>query len=221
MFVLNEHRRMVPSPEPNTRPPARFALVRGQSSCAWAVRADIAPDVAAELGRLAATEPPIENLQDDPLHADEYVSLAGGPVFSGPAFRFPNQIAHPGGVSLVDRLELLEKHFRGWTADEIPWRSPIVAVMEGGYPVSVCFCATRRSEATVEAGVETVATFRGRGLAVRVTAAWAAMVRASGRIPLYSTAWSNTASRAVARKLGLIQYACDWGLGEDSETNAP
>jgi predicted GNAT family acetyltransferase len=63
-----------------------------------------------------------------------------------------------------------------------------------------------------EAGVETDAAFRGLGFAARVTAAWALAIRASGRIPLYSTSWSNTASLAVARKLGLTQYATDWSL---------
>jgi hypothetical protein len=45
-----------------------------------------------------------------------------------------------------------------------------------------------------------------------VTAAWAAAIRASGRIPLYSTSWSNTGSLAVARKLGLSVYASDWSV---------
>jgi len=127
---------------------------------------------------------------------------------------FPDRIAHSSDVALVDKLEFLERNFRGWVADEIPWRSPIVAVMDSGCPVSVCFCATRASENTVEAGLETAAPFRGRGFAPRVTAAWAAAIRASGRIPLYSTSWTNDASRAVARKLGLKQYAIDWTIVE-------
>ncbi|MGO9606910.1 MAG: GNAT family N-acetyltransferase [Candidatus Binataceae bacterium] len=90
--------------------------------------------------------------------------------------------------------------------------------MDGGYPVSVCFCANRNSDPAIEAGVETAAAFRGRGFAPRVTAAWACAIRASGRIPLYTTDWSNTASRAVARKLGLIQYASDWSLRENNIT---
>ncbi len=62
--------------------------------------------------------------------------------------------------------------------------------------------------------METAADYRGRGYAATVTAAWALAIRASGRIPLYSTSWDNTASLAVARKLGLIAYASDWSLSD-------
>ena len=87
-----------------------------------------------------------------------------------------------------------------------------MAVVEDGLALSVCFCS-RRSDAAAEAGLETAAAFRGRGLGSQVTAAWALAVRASGRIPLYSTSWSNGASLAVARKLGLVAYASGWSLG--------
>ena len=88
----------------------------------------------------------------------------------------------------------------------------MVAVVEDGYAVSVCFCA-RRSDTAAEAGLETVAAFRGRGLGSQVAAAWAWAVLASGRVPLYSTSWENGASLAVARKLGLAAYASGWSLG--------
>ena len=54
----------------------------------------------------------------------------------------------------------------------------------------------------------------GSGLAVRAAAAWVSAVRASGRIPLYSTSWHNTASLAVARKLGLMIYANAWSVND-------
>ena len=37
-------------------------------------------------------------------------------------------------------------------------------------------------------------------------------VRAMGRLPLYSTSWGNTASQAVARRLGAVQYAVDLSI---------
>jgi len=212
MFVLDTHGRIGSSLEPAARPGPYFVLIRSASSCAWAVRADVPEEVANELDRLAREERPIDDPQAAPLHADAYLKLVGGQIKSGPAFTFPEHLHKPCDVALVDKLELLERHFRGWIAAEIPWCSPIVAVLNGGYPVSVCFCATRNSAPAVEAGVETAPAFRGRGLAARVTAGWARSVRASGRIPLYSTDWTNTGSLVVARKLGLVAYASDWSL---------
>jgi predicted GNAT family acetyltransferase len=108
---------------------------------------------------------------------------------------------------------LLECHFTGWVAGEIAaGRSPVMAVSEGGRPVSICFCA-RRSAVAAEAGVETAPGFRGRGLAPRATSAWAAAIREMGLMPLYSTTWDNGSSLAVAGKLGLIVYATDWSTG--------
>jgi hypothetical protein len=210
--LTDSQHRFVSTAEVNARPAPFFVLIRGTSDVAWGVRDDVRAEIASELDRLAGEEPPIADFEAPPLHADAYLSLVDGQASSGPAFRFPDEIAQPADVRLIDRIELLERHFRGWTAEEIPWRTPIVAIMHDGYPVSVCFCATVNSKAGIEAGVETAADFRRRGFAARVTAAWARAIQASGRIPLYSTNWQNIASRGVARKLGLIQYANDWSL---------
>jgi len=211
MVLFDERGRMRATREPEPAPVPIFTLIRGTSSCAWAVRSDVPEEIAAKLDRVAAQEPPGRDFDSQPLHAAEYQSLAGGTVESGPAFAFPSDLKATSEVVVVDNLGPLARHFRGWTAAEIPGRAPIVAIIDDGYPVSICFSG-RISEIAAEAGVETAPTFRGRGFAAQVTAAWAAAIRASGRIPLYSTSLSNTASRAVARKLGLIQYATDWHL---------
>lgn len=215
---MESGRRISVTNESSARPAPLFVLIRGISEVAWGVRDDIDENIAEELERLASEEPPVGDFRAPPLHADEYVSLVGGQIASGPAFRFPDQIAAPTDITLVDKLDLLERNFRGWRAEEIPWCSPIAAIMDGGYPVSVCFCATKNSAPAIEAGVETAAAFRGRGFAARVTAAWGCAIRGSGRIPLYSTSWSNAASLGVARKLGLVQYASDWSLVENIRT---
>lgn len=67
-------------------------------------------------------------------------------------------------------------------------------------------------DVAADAGLETAEAYRGRGFGAHVTAAWAAEIRASGRMPLYSTFWDNHASLAVARKLGLLAYASSWSL---------
>ena len=169
------------------------------------------PHLANELVALAREEPTVTDFRDAPVHAERYLSLIEGRVDSGPAFEFPDEIVTANGTVFVENTDQLDYHFSGWTVDEIPYRTPIVALMQDGHAVSVCFCA-RRTDIAAEAGVETAAAFRGRGFATRVTAAWASAIRASGCVPLYSTSWTNHASLAVARKLGLITYASTWSI---------
>jgi len=207
-FVLDEEGRIRCTREPEPTAGPIFTLIRSPSCCIWAVRADVPAEFAVELGRFAAREPLLHDSEGSPVYANAYLSLLGGPIASGPVFSFPDELTRPVGVTLVDDLHLLERHFHRWTASEISERSPIFAVLDDGYPVSVCFSA-RSSETAAEAGVETAPAFRGRGLAARVTTAWARAVRASGRAPLYSTSWSNGESRAVARKLNLAQFASE------------
>jgi RimJ/RimL family protein N-acetyltransferase len=216
-YLMDERGRMSCTLEPEPLPAPFFTLMRSASDRAWAVRADVPGATADQLDRMAREEQPMECSPEPPLHAGEYLSLLKGQVRTGPTFLFPNRIPHADGTVVVDRLDLLERNFHGWTADEIPTRSPIMAVIEGGYPVSICFCS-RKTDSVAEAGVETVEAFRGRGLAPLVTAAWAAAIRSSGRTPVYSTFWENHASRAVARKLGLIHHASDWSIVEESGT---
>ena len=211
LFSLDDRGRIIGTREPSEGPGPLFSLIRGRSGCTWAVRSDVPQDVAAELDALAREEPPVSDFRDGPVHAEQYLSLVKGAVYAGPAFTFPDEIARPDGTIFVKDVRLLEYHFSGWKSSEIPTSSPIVALIEDGHAVSVCFCA-RRSDIAAEAGVETAVEFRGRGLASRVAAAWALAIRESGRVPLYSTSWDNKASLAVARKLGLVAYASSWSI---------
>ena len=211
LFSLDDDGRITGTLEPDPSPGPRFSLIRGQQRCAWAVRADVPRDVADELNVLACEEPRVSDFRDDPIHAERYMLLVSGAVDSGPAFSFPEETTEPCGTVFVERKDVLDHHFAGWTSDEIPYRTPIIGLVEDGHVVSVCFCA-RRSEVAAEAGVETAPDYRGRGFAPRVTAAWALAIQASGRVPLYSTSWSNHASLAVARKLGLVTYASTWSI---------
>lgn len=225
-FVVNDEGRIVSTREPGLNRGPLFALARSATRCAWAVRADVPNDVAGELDRLAREEPPIIDLRDAPVHADRYLSLVGGQLATGPegeiktrqsdgpAFTFPEALVRPTDIVVVEDERLLERNFSGWVPGEIAAGcAPVLAIIEDGYPVSVCFCA-RRSDSAAEAGVDTAQAFRGRGFAPRVTAAWALAIRATGRVPLYSTAWTNGASLAVARKLGLTAYASTWSLSD-------
>ncbi|MCY3558147.1 MAG: GNAT family N-acetyltransferase [Chloroflexi bacterium] len=196
-------------PQPTDGP--SFTMIRSRAERVWAVGARVAPGLAEQLDLLAGREPPLEEWRDPPRFAERYRALLGGVLVSGPALEFPDRIDAPEGVILIDDVRVLQRHFPGWTAEEISGRTPMAAVMVDGHAVSLCACARRTGEAA-EASLETAEPFRGQGLAERVTAAWAIAVRESGRTPLYSTSWENTASLAVARKLGLTTYAASWSL---------
>jgi hypothetical protein len=219
LFVLNAQGRIVATREPyGTRGPL-FTLVRSSSGCVWAVRDDVPSEIAVAIGQFAQQELPHSELQTAPGHRAAYLSLLrswlGGAQMSesaGPAFVFPDSLMPPTDVQVIEDETLLDRNFKGWKHGEIAvGRAPVMAIVEGGFPVSVCFCA-RLSDVAAEGGVETAEPFRGRGFGPRVTAAWALAIRASGRIPLYSTSWDNAASLAVARKLGLRTYASGWSV---------
>jgi GNAT superfamily N-acetyltransferase len=218
--VLDERGRIVSTREPSPLPGPLFALDRGAARVAWAVHAALPDRIARELAKLASEETPAADLRSEPLHAPRYRSLLREHVaaaertapYRGPAFCFPASIPARGEATQIDDERALARNFAGWMPGEIgAGRAPVLAVLEDGAPVSVCFSA-RGSDVAVEAGVETAPAFRGRGYAARAVAAWAESIRASGRVPLYSTEWTNTASLAVARRLGLVPYASLWSL---------
>lgn len=212
-FAFDRAGRIRSTREPWPSRGPRFSLIRSFTQCAWAIRDDIPPEPALELAQLAGTEPPLSELRSSPLHAQSYLALAGGqPGFHGPAFTFPERLPALQEVELVADQRCLEAHFKGWQPGELAaGRAPLLAILERGQAVSICFCA-RRSERAAAAGVETAAAFRGRGLAPRVVAAWAQAVRAAGSTPSYSAAWSNVASLRVAQKLGLTPHATFWNI---------
>ena len=94
-------------------------------------------------------------------------------------------------------------------ASELNSSHPYLAIIADSQMVSICQ-SVRLSSRAHEAGVDTLVGYRRRGYATSVVAAWALAVRASNRIPLYSTSWDNMASQGVAQRLGLVQYGVDY-----------
>ncbi len=232
-FVRDEQGRIVSTRESAPPPGPLFCLVRGAGHCAWSVNAQLPSSVAHTIDQLARSESPTTDFRCPPAHADEYRKLLGAYESSwqgtgidlleqnGPAMTFPDDLPPAPDVVHIADEQSLAAHFSGWEAGEIAdGRAPVLAIVEDGHPVSVCFCA-RASATCAEAGVETAERYRGRGLASRVTAAWARALRAEGRLPLYSTEWTNHASLAVARKLGLSVYASVWCLIKPAQPRAP
>jgi RimJ/RimL family protein N-acetyltransferase len=220
LFVHDTEGRMLRSADRFDGAPApRFFLGRTRHGSVWRFRNDLADERMAALARLAA-----EERMDRPLDAPAEriesfrAELArDAPVereTCGPAFRFPDtprteyDPSAPAPIALTpDRAELAEAYFPD-LVPELADRQPCFGIALDGKVVSVCFCA-RPLHRSSEAGVGTAPGFRGRGHATRAVAAWAREVQALGGLPLYSTTWTNRASRGVARRLGLIRFGVD------------
>jgi RimJ/RimL family protein N-acetyltransferase len=223
LFTHDAAGRIVTINEPGGGGPApRFFLGRTRAGNLWRVRHDLPNATARRLEELAASEPVNTDLRAEPRNMAAYLEAlrvdGEEPVItSGPAYRFPDAPPPaPAGITWItqanlDLLRLLDWDLAALAAGELAGWSPMAALVEDGAAVSLGFSA-RLTEHVAEAGVNTLAAYRGLGYAPTVVAAWAGAILATGRIPLYSTSWDNLASQAVARKLGLAQYATDLSL---------
>lgn len=130
-------------------------------------------------------------------------------VYLGPAYVFPDMRGRSTQAIKITQMniELLEPYFSDFVNDVI-FGQPAFAVIRNQAAVSLCSSA-RSSSIAAEASLHTAGDFRGRAYGMEAATAWAAEIQNQGRVALYSTAWSNLASQAVARKLKLRQYGVD------------
>lgn len=130
-------------------------------------------------------------------------------VYLGPAYVFPDMRGRSTQAIRITNMniELLRKYFSDFF-DDVAHGQPVFAVVQNQVAVSLC-CSARTSSIAAEASLHTARDFRGRAYGMEVSTAWAAEIQNQGRIALYSTAWNNLASQAVARKLKLRQYGMD------------
>jgi RimJ/RimL family protein N-acetyltransferase len=216
-FTYDARGRMVCSNEPCAaarQPAPRLFLGRTLAGHVLRVGATVPDDVARRLAAIAERLPPPTDLRIPPavlaalreeLARQAPITAEGG----GPVFRFPATSPRQSEVVrlTVANRELVRGSYR-WLYDEFVDWQPCLAVVRDGAAVSVCYSA-RRGPLAAEAGVDTLAAFRGRGLASAVVAAWGAAIHESDRVPLYSTGWDNLASQGVAQRLGLILLGTD------------
>jgi RimJ/RimL family protein N-acetyltransferase len=223
LFDLDDRGRLAAVNEPDGDPPPRLFLARG-SDAYLLVFGPAVPGPTIRACEDIARELPTWDGGPSDRSLFEPFRLALGELESihdewrGPAYRFDDrgELQMPQGTNrpiLIDAAnsDLLTRHFP-YTAEHLDSRSPVIGLVEDGAIVSACFSARRRPGAH-EAGVATEVPYQGRGHGTAVVAAWRDAVEATGAQPLYSTSWDNAASRAIARRLGLITYAETFSLG--------
>lgn len=207
LFTHDANGRMLQANEPWPDKGPAPLLFLGQSVTGTHIRQyryDVPETTIQQLERLAVTITdtlPYQQL----LQTDK---TDGGPAFLVPA-HFKATI--PGIQLTAAHASLLGPEFAG-LLPELDSVQPCAAVVAHGQVVSICR-SVRISAQAHEAGIETLPSFRGQGYAAAALACWAAMVRDTGALPLYSTSWQNQASRSVARKAGLIHYGSTLSVG--------
>jgi hypothetical protein len=216
LFTHDAAGRIVRQNEPDGPPAPLYFLGRTAEGNIWRMRQDVPYDLAARLDEISGREPVDVALTEEPrsaLTVFELLRTLNPSIVAtgGPAFSFGDIPVVADVVVRIDHDTVPTLGHFPWIEAELDDRRPCYAVVREGIAVSLCF-SSRRSPRAAEAGVETVAAHRGNGYAAAVTAAWAKAVREEGLTPLYSTSWQNEASRAVARRLGLIQYGTDWSV---------
>ena len=212
LFTRDDAGRLLAVNEPGDVVAPRFFLGRTADGNAWWFRHDVDAVLANDLRALCESLP--TGLEVEAGSAAPFIACLSRaePVRkteAGPAFCFPSDL--PGHESAVrvtsDNAVVLSPYLEDWRGD-VSACAPMLVVLEGGKAVSICG-SVRVTPQAYEAGVETHPDFRGRGHAARAVSAWASAVREMDRIPLYSTSWKNESSRALAKKLGLIQFGAD------------
>jgi len=131
---------------------------------------------------------------------------------AGPLYIFPDDIAPSGACTAIDESNsyLLNNGLEEWLPD-IAIGHPFFAAIEDDRAVAVCTTVIASQDAH-EAGVETLAAYRGRGFAANVTAAWAYAVWQLGAAPLYATTFDNISSQRVAQRLSLSPVASEFSV---------
>lgn len=220
LFVHDAQGRLLRVNEPDPDGPApRFFLVRTMLGNLWRTRYDLPAGLSAELEALVASESvadDLEELREPPYHLGEYTELLKqhaplSSIDAGPAYYLPELPPPTGSVTITPaNVDLLGAHYP-YTRSRYVELAPVVVRVVDGVAVAAC-CSARLTEQVAEAGVHTVEAYRGRGFAMDVVRGWAAGIRATGGLPLYSTSWENMASQAVAGKLGAVLYGADFSI---------
>lgn len=150
-------------------------------------------------------------------------SLGDVELASGPSYRVPPGLTFDAAATVwrsdgadANAIAGMRPGDSGWTEDE--WQAlargdlgPWAMAVEDRRVVSICHCSRLTTDAA-EAGTWTDPSYRGRGHAAATTAAWAALMAASGRHLFYSTSADNTSSQRVAERLALPLIGWTWKL---------
>lgn len=163
---------------------ALFSISRHQSGYLRFYRYDLPPSLRRQLERLGS-----EASLTDHKAVRRILSrhTACNTVFAGKGYHFRRR---PAPAEYPDAV----------------YREGCYVIVVDGAPVSWAWTSDS-SEQAAELAVETLPRYQRRGYARQVASAWAAQILAEGKVAFYSHGLDNAASEALARSLGVVQYA--------------
>jgi len=195
---------------------------------ATAIGTGVPDDLAAALIKAVTGGPPMSDVSSPPTmleHCRQLLEDSLGPIelrpSSGPSYLIPEAVAFQSEVTLVrsdgrDVAALRRANPGNWGVQE--WDQlldgllgPWVIATRNGEVISICHTPASNARGA-EAGTWTRPEFRGQGHAAAVTAAWAALMRPTGRSLFYSTSRTNVSSQRVAARLALRPIGWLWQL---------
>jgi len=193
-----------------------------------AVGSAVADDLAAVLVAAVDAAPAPHDLTQPPTAVEQCRQLLAETVrpveltrSSGPSYLIPETVSCEPTAALVrsdgrDVASLRAANPGNWAPNE--WAQllegrlgPWVMAVRDDQVISICHTARCRARGA-EAGVWTRPEFRSQRHAAAVTAAWAALMRPTGRHLFYSVARTNASSQRVAARLGLRPIGWLWQL---------
>ncbi len=193
-----------------------FYLLRTPQEAICRFHADLADDVALHLEAFSQRKRG-RPAQWQSEYGD-YLTVLAAPnirvaaMRAGPLYIFPDDIAPSGTCTAINEGNsyLLHNGLDEWLPD-VPIGHPFFAAIEDDRAVAVCTTVVASQDAH-EAGVETLAAYRGRGFAANVVAAWACAVRKLCAVPLYATTFDNISSQRVVQRLSLSPVASEFSV---------
>jgi hypothetical protein len=212
LYVLDDEDKIVSVNEPGqiSTPLIFFGMTRNATFKFF--KSDLSQPLIDEINRITQSDVSILNVCKI---LEKYKSLKN--VWIGPAYSFPEIVSTNSDQNIFSITDYnrhyLARYFSN-VYDNYEYRYPITAFIVDGDAISIC-CSARKSSRAIEASLNTIEQFRGRGIANKVVTAWSREVTNLGYIPLYSTSWDNLNSQRVAQKLGLIQYGMDFSINAD------
>lgn len=181
-YQLNSQGRLVPFPGSTEQ--ARFIVYELSNGYARFFREDLRDDICAKLEGVSGEE---AVRGSEKVRAILSAHAPCGPIWTGKSYFFRKCTDSTAFSRVVRDNERF-------------------VIVESG-KVASWACSARENDASAEAAVETLPEFRRRGFAKATISAWAAALMNAGKTAFSSHSHNNVASTALARSLGVQEFA--------------